>query len=519
VTTTADRFDRFDRFEVARAVADAVLYEGYVLYPYRASSAKNQLRWQFGVLTPRAFSESDGAERWSMHTETLVDPGARCSLTVRIRCLQVRERAVEAPVAEAPAVAGDAGAAGAVAGAAGAVAGDEPRFVPVDALEVDDTTYVGWEEAVDQVVDLPPLDLTALTGPALTGAALTGAALTGAALTAPGYQEVFRFPGGEESDPILAADGVVVGRFVRRRKTVDGRVLVSARPAVGPGGLTKVTVTVQNMTAWSGSNTRRQEIIGQSLVAVHTMLAVDDGVFVSLLDPPETARAAVADCRSDGAFPVLIGSDDVVLASPIILYDHPEVASESPGDLYDATEIDEILALRVLTLTDEEKNEARGTDPRAAAIIDRCDDMSPEVWERLHGAVRSIGGVPEPFGEADPFPVLGTPSPDDEAVPWWDPAADEAVDPWTDSVIVAGVEVTKGSAVRLRPTHRADAQDLFYEGLRATVMGVFRDVDGAEHIAVTVDDDPATDELVWQGRFLFFHPDEVEPVASRDSVS
>ncbi len=107
------------------------------------------------------------------------------------------------------------------------------------------------------------------------------------------------------------------------------------------------------------------------------MLAVDDGSFVSLLDPPEEARLAVADCHSDGCFPVLIGAGDVVLSSPIILYDYPQVAPESPGDLYDATEIDEILALRVVTLTEGEKSEARGTDPRAAAIIDRCDEMDP----------------------------------------------------------------------------------------------------------------------------------------------
>ena len=36
----------------ARQVADAVLYEGYLLYPSRATSSKNQIRWQFGVLGP-----------------------------------------------------------------------------------------------------------------------------------------------------------------------------------------------------------------------------------------------------------------------------------------------------------------------------------------------------------------------------------------------------------------------------------------------------------------------------------
>ena len=115
---------------------------------------------------------------------------------------------------------------------------------------------------------------------------------------------------------------------------------------------------------------------------------------MSSIDPGDDARAAVAACRNEGLYPVLLGDEgcnDLVLAAPIILYDHPAVAPESQGDMFDATEIDEILALRVLTLTDDEKAEARRTDPRAAAIVDRCDDMPPELWSRLHGAIRSLG--------------------------------------------------------------------------------------------------------------------------------
>jgi hypothetical protein len=275
-------------------------------------------------------------------------------------------------------------------------------------------------------------------------------------------------------------------------------VRLTLRPADDANTLVKVTVEVENITEWAGTSARRDDVMGHCLVAVHTMLAVEDGRFVSLLDPPAHAREAVGGCHSDGAFPVLIGSDDVVLSSPIILYDHPEVAPESPGDLYDATEIDEILALRVLTLTDEEKSEARGTDPRAAAIIDRCDDMTPETWAGLHGAMRSVG------------PATGEPA----QVPWWDPATDASVDPWSDSLMIGGVEVAKGTAVTLRPSHRSDAQDIFLAGLGATVAGIFRDVDGTEHVAVTIDDDPASAELVWQGRYLFFHPDEVEPTTN-----
>jgi hypothetical protein len=225
-----------------------------------------------------------------------------------------------------------------------------------------------------------------------------------------------------------------------------------------------------------------------------------------LLDPDDGAVAAVAGCDGDGTFPVLVGGDDrVMLAAPIILYDRPEIAPESDGDLCDATEIDEILALRVLTLTDEEKAEARATDPRAAAIVDRIDDMAPETFARLHGTLRELRPVPDENA--------------DVAVPWWEPAVDAAVDPWTDTLLVDGVEVAAGSRVRLRPSRRADAHDMFLRDRVATVAGVFHDVDDELHVAVTVDDDPATEAMLAHGRYLYFHPDEIEPLASDESGS
>jgi hypothetical protein len=455
----ADKHDSADRFDSARAIAEAVLYEGYVLYPYRASSAKNQLRWQFGVLVPWAFSETDGSERSSLRTECLVRPEVATMLRVRARCLQVQHRFVEASD-----------------GLGG--------FVRVDQLEVDGTRYVTWDEAVDRVVDLPQRPLERLGQR--------------------GYVATFGWSGGTEPELLRRADGAVVGQLVRHWEPVQGRVVVTATEANGDGPLVKVTVTIENTTTWAGTSARRESVMDRSLVAVHTMLAVDKGRFVSLLDPPAGARDAVGSCENDGAFPVLVGDDDIMLSSPIILYDHPEVAPESPGDLYDGTEIDEILALRVLTLTDEERCEARGTDPRAAAIIDRVDSFAPEIWDRLHGAVRSLGTV---------APVEEPPL----TVPWWDPVADASFDPWETTVVIAGSKVSKGSRVRLHPSHRSDAQDLFLDSLTATVAGIFTDVDGAEHVAVSVDD-AASDELNWQGRYLFFYPDEVEPLSEQDAA-
>jgi hypothetical protein len=201
---------------------------------------------------------------------------------------------------------------------------------------------------------------------------------------------------------------------------------------------------------------------------------------------------------------VLVGDEgerDIILSSPIILYDYPQVASESPGDLFDATEIDEILALRTMTLTDDEKAEARATDTHAAAIIDRVDTLPPEMLDRLHGAVRYL--------RKSTTQLTGEP----ENVPWWDPGIDASVSPETDSLIVGGVSVARGSHVRLCPGHRrADAQDMFLEGRLATVEAVFSDVDGKNYVAVTLADDLAADLHRWHGRYLYFAPDEIEPV-------
>ncbi len=225
-----------------------------------------------------------------------------------------------------------------------------------------------------------------------------------------------------------------------------------------------------------------------------------------------------------------------MLSSPVILYDHPEIAPESAGDLFDATEIDEILTLRTMALTDDEKREARATDPRAADLIDRLDGLPPEMMEKLHGAIRYLeprsgpvkssgGPSPESSPEqlagqasgpfpaapaADEVPVFHTPE-----VPWWDPGSDTSVSPETDKVLIAGVPVARGSKVLMRPgARRADAQDLFLVGREALVEAVLQDVDGQVHVAVTPVADPMADLQRAQGRFLYFAPDELEPITS-----
>jgi hypothetical protein len=193
-----------------------------------------------------------------------------------------------------------------------------------------------------------------------------------------------------------------------------------------------------------------------------------------------------------------------MLAAPIILPDYPEVAAESPGELYDGTEIDEILTLRTLALSDEEKAAARATDARAAALIDRVEAMDAPTMEQLHGTIRAMTGL-RPAGAAD-----GVPGEAD--VPWWDPGADASVSPGTDYVVVAGQRVARGSRVVLRPgARRADAQDMFLADREALVEAVLQDVDGVTYLAVSLADDPGADIRSAHGRFLYFAPDEVEP--------
>jgi hypothetical protein len=447
----------FPSFELARKVADAVLYEGYLLYPYRASAAKNQARWQFGVLMPRLWSEHGPDEPWATQTECLLEPEEATTVRVLVRFLHVQAKTVEVVDVEAG------------------------TFHEADTLPVDGSELVPWDEAAEQEV--------AVEAPL--------ARLLDGELATP-----LERPGGRRVEPVNSAAGRLVGRTVRRRWPVLGSVKLSAERLEGPYGLVRLRLVLENATAWNDPGADRSVALRHSLVAAHSLIGIDQGVFLSLLDPPEWAKPAAEACQNLHTWPVLIGDEGrraAMLSSPIILYDHPTIAPESPGDLFDATEIDEILTLRTMALTEEEKREARATDERAAAIIDRVDNMPPELLERLHGAVRYLKGVE------------GTEEEEPELVPWWDPGADRTVSPETDGVVVAGVTLARGSRVRLRPGQRADAQDMFLAGRLATVEAVFLDVDGNRHLAVTLDEDPAADLQRWHGRFLYFSPDEVEP--------
>ena len=114
----------------------------------------------------------------------------------------------------------------------------------------------------------------------------------------------------------------------------------------------------------------------------------------------------------------------------------------------------------------------------------------------------------------DDVPVFG----DSGEVPWWDAGQDARARPETDAVLVDGVPVAQGSRVLLRPSRRADAQDVFLAGLTAVVARVYFDVDGGTHLAVVLEDDPGIDLYATTGRFYYFGPEEIEPLAAREDA-
>jgi hypothetical protein len=289
-----------------------------------------------------------------------------------------------------------------------------------------------------------------------------------------------------------------VGRAVRTTQPVAGELRVDVHALTDD--VFKLRAQVHNVTPWSQRRAHRDQVLRRSLIGVHLLAHSGAGRFASAIDPPAWARFAAPACSTRGLHPVLVGdADDVMLAAPIILYDHPQVAPESPGPSFDATEVDELLALAVLGLTDDEKRRARATDERAAALIDRTDTLPPHVLERLHGTVRELRP-----GDLDPHPMAGV--------------SDEVRDLLgvgeapLHAIAVDGHTVEVGSRVRLRPGRRADAHDLFASGRVALVEKIVRTVDEETYVAVTLEDDPAAELHRWYGRFQYFGADEIEPL-------
>lgn len=348
---------------LVESIANAVLYEGYMLYPYRPSAIKNRQRFNFGVLYPESMSAMrNGVDPWFMQTQCLIQGNDSTELRVKLRFLQGVWRQIAKPKLSAD-----------------SDASDECGFNLVDSIEVDGKVLQSWQEAVEREVALPKLRVAELQDRPV--------------------KHCFCFDAERDEETVASAEGSDAALIIRTRETVEGSVEASARNL--GDGVFELTVRVSNRTALELSDLlAREEALLKCLLSAHTILTAKGGEFISLLDPAPQFQKAASECKNVGTWPVLAGEPgekDAILSSPIILYDYPQIAPESAGNLFDGTEIDEILGLRILTLTDDEKREIRQSDERTREVLDRIEKMPVEQWQKLHGAIRGMkaaGAVP-----------------------------------------------------------------------------------------------------------------------------
>jgi hydrogenase maturation protease len=439
-------------------IVNALLYEGYILYPYRASSRKNRQRFTFGRICPRAYSVAQReAEPFVMQTECLLRRrGEMSALEVEVRFLHPMAREVGSlskHLTELPAVIGP------------------EDFQPVSELRVDDKLYQTWQEAVERKVQLPKQALNVAEARSLT--------------------VPFCFPASLVLEAIRDREGQAAGVIRRRQEGLEGVCLVTAKPL--DAQVFKITVRVANETPLEKADVDNQEaVLMRTFASTHTIFRAQNGEFLSLMDPPDAYREAAGTCTNIGTWPVLVGEKengdvDTILSSPIILYDYPQIAPESPGDLFDGTEIDEILALRVLTMADEEKWEMRHIDEQARKILERTESLSEDEFIKMHGSMREVSSFDEDF--LNPKTRLK-------------------------SVIVDGVELKAGDPVRIRPQGRADVMDIALQGKAAVIEAIEQDAENRIYLALVLDEDPGRDLGFSRqpGHRFFYRVNEVEPL-------
>jgi hydrogenase maturation protease len=381
-------------------IADAVLYEGYILYPYRPSAVKNQQRWNFGALCPESYSVAQrGTESWTMQTECLIQANLKTSLSVKVRFLHLLMREVAVPNSSFRSGISDSRF----------PIPDGAEYQVVPSLEVNGRLQQTWQEAVEREVVVPSVKLNDSENGSRRVSSIGSRRVS------------FSFPGSESSEDLRdAGSGELLGVIIRKQQALAGAIEVRVTDCGFSGEiqnleiqkaeiqnadqsnldtakadrLLKVTIQILNETPLENAPERsRDDALMRSFVSTHTILNADGGEFVSLLDPPEAFREAAAACSNLGTYPVLVGEEgarDCMLSSPIILYDYPQIAPESPGSLFDGTEIDEILTLRIMTLTDEEKREMRGADERARQILERTELLPAEQLMKMHGAMKGV---------------------------------------------------------------------------------------------------------------------------------
>jgi hypothetical protein len=303
-------------FASVERIAAAVLYEGYILYPYRSTAVKNRQRWNFGTLYPRIYAEAQRPQEPSCFvSECLLVPDGDASLNIKVSFLQLLPQS---------------------------------RAAAEEGVNIAGSSH-DWDQAIEHT---------------------------------------------SEHCALVLRDFLLEPLSLDIRPTAELVANLTIRARTLPSGACMLHVELRNVSPLhSGAEANRDEALRQSLVSAHLLLGLKGGEFISLLEPPDRYAADAQACINVGVFPVLAGDEpdrSILFISPIIMYDYPKTSPESAGDFFDGTEMDEMLTLRVLTLTAAEKNEMRRGDPRARRILERTEALTGEEILKFHGIVRPV---------------------------------------------------------------------------------------------------------------------------------
>jgi hypothetical protein len=312
--------------------------------------------------------------------------------------------------------------------------------------------------------------------------------------------------------PALQLDNGSETAVKREQRALTGQITISAERLAGntESGYYRLRVQIENTTPIEiPGEEQRNTILWQSFLSTHTILHIYQGTFISLLDPPDALQEAARACQNQHTWPVLVGDKgerETILSSPIILYDYPQIAPESPGAFFDGTEIDEMLALRILTLSDEEKAEIRQGDEKVRALLDRAEALSPEQFLALHGTMREkqMLGAFRDYNSNESLYLNKDHKLREIALP--------------STVRINGREAHPGDRVRLHPRVRADAFDSLLRDKTARIEAIQQDMENRLYVVVTIDDDPGrdqSDERTMPGHRFFFFVEEVELVETQ----
>lgn len=414
---------------VLEQIVNAVLYEGHILYPYRPAAKKvGREKFAFGRVYPKAYSDMRrNAEPWMMQTECLVQPcGKDPSVEVAVRFLHTTWREI------------------------GRLTGDETaplRVLP--ALTVNGTLYQTWQEAAEREI-VTTLDLSN-----------------------PSPRKVnspFAFGAARSVEPLTSEQSPGPG-MMRRHESLEGTVETEIQPLASD--LFKISVRIFNRTPITSQQCNDEDaVLMRTFGSTHMVLHAASARFVSMMDPPAKLARAAGQCKNIGAWPVLIGEEnkgdrDLMLSSPIVLYDYPHITPESSGSFFEGNEIDEMLSLRVMTMNEAEKLTHSEPPPR--------------------------GSQPEEIFFNPTTPLR--------------------------TVFTHGRQLRAGSGVRIHPKARGGSNDNKLEGKEAFIEAIEQDAEGHVHLALVVENgDPISPGAKQKpGHRFFYSIDEVEPLENSRS--